>query len=83
MNCFRFRKDAYDETGFVSYLALIYTWLGERDLALDQLAIAAKAPNGITYGELKLNPTWDSAFEVRSALPNVASLAPNAPPIKK
>ncbi|HWY40861.1 MAG TPA: FlgO family outer membrane protein [Chthoniobacterales bacterium] len=53
-------KDAWDGAGLVSYLALIYTWLGEKDLALEQLAIAAKAPNGITYGELKLDPTWDA-----------------------
>jgi TolB-like protein/Tfp pilus assembly protein PilF len=53
-------KDAWDGAGFVSYLALIYTWLGEKNLALDQLEIAAKAPNGITYGEVKLDPTWDS-----------------------
>jgi TolB-like protein/class 3 adenylate cyclase len=70
-------KDAWDGAGLVSYLALIYTWLGEKDLALDQLAIAAKAPNGITYGELKLEPTWDSLRGDPRFEKLVASLAPN------
>jgi TolB-like protein/class 3 adenylate cyclase len=70
-------KDAWDGAGLVSYLALIYTWLGEKDLALDQLAIAAKAPNGITYGELKLDPTWDSLRGDPRFEKLVASLAPN------
>jgi len=70
-------KDAWDGAGFVSYLALIYAWLGEKDLALDQLAIAAKAPNGITYGELKLDPTWDSLRGDPRFEKLVESLAPN------
>jgi serine/threonine-protein kinase len=53
-------KDAWDGVGLVSYLALIYAWVGEKGLALDQLQIAASAPNGLTYGELKLDPSWDS-----------------------
>jgi tetratricopeptide (TPR) repeat protein len=36
-------KDAWDGVGFVSYLALIYSWLGEKDLAFEQLATAAKS----------------------------------------
>jgi tetratricopeptide (TPR) repeat protein len=61
-------KDAWDGVGLVINLALIYTWVGEKDLALEQLQIVAKAPNGISYGELKLDPTWnplrgDSRFE--------------------
>jgi TolB-like protein/class 3 adenylate cyclase len=70
-------KDAWDGAGLVSYLALIYTWLGEKDLALDQLAIAAKAPNGITYGELKLEPTWDSLRGDPRFEKLVTSLEPN------
>ena len=76
VNCCPLSKDAWDGAGFVSYLALIYTWLGEKDLALEQLAIAAKAPNGITYGELKLDPTWDSLRGDPRFEKLVASLAP-------
>ena len=53
-------KDSWEGPTYIINLALIYTWLGEKDLALEQLATASKAPVGITYGELKLDPTWDS-----------------------
>jgi tetratricopeptide (TPR) repeat protein len=69
-------KDAWDGVGFVSYLALIYSWVGEKDLALEQLAIAAKSPNGITYGELKLDPIWDSLRSDSRFENIVTSLAP-------
>ncbi|HEX4637900.1 MAG TPA: hypothetical protein VH170_00270 [Chthoniobacterales bacterium] len=52
-------KDGWDGPSMVTNLALIYTWLGEKDLALEQLDISAKAPAGITYGDLKLSPVWD------------------------
>jgi len=71
-------KDAWDGIGFVSYLALIYSWVGEKDLALEQLAIAAKSPNGITYGELKLDPTWDSLRGDPRFEKIVESLAPKS-----
>ncbi len=53
-------KDAWDGPSFVTNLALIYTWVDEKDLALEQLTASAKMPAGITYGELKLSPVWDS-----------------------
>jgi serine/threonine-protein kinase len=52
-------KDSWEGPTYIINLALIYTWLGEKDLAFEQLAIAAHIPVGITYGELKLDPTWD------------------------
>jgi adenylate cyclase len=72
-------KDGWDGVGFVSYLALIYSWVGEKGLALDQLEISAKAPNGITYGELKLNPTWNALRGDPRFEQIVASLAPKKP----
>jgi TolB-like protein/class 3 adenylate cyclase len=53
-------KDAMDGPSYITNLALIYAWTGEKDLALEQLAISAKIPAGVTYGELKLYPQWDS-----------------------
>jgi tetratricopeptide (TPR) repeat protein len=57
-------KDSYWGPAQVTNLALVYAWTGERDLALDQLAIVAKIPvgggDGATYGDLKFNPCWDS-----------------------
>lgn len=43
----------------VQYLALIYAWTGEKDLALEQLAIGARIPGYLIYGELRLHPRWD------------------------
>ncbi len=40
-------------------LAIIYAWVGETDLALQNLRLSAKEPSTITYGDLKLHPSWD------------------------
>ena len=52
-------KDSLQGPEVVSNLAAIYAWTGERDLAVEQLEIAAKVPNGVQYGDLRLDPTWD------------------------
>lgn len=69
-------KDAMDGPSCVTNLAMIYAWTGEKDLALEQLAISAKIPAGITYGELKLYPQWDSLRSDPRFEQIVASLAP-------
>jgi TolB-like protein/Tfp pilus assembly protein PilF len=53
-------KDAIIGALLVKYLALIYAWTGEKDLALEQLSIAAGIPSHLSYGELRLHPYWDS-----------------------
>jgi len=40
-------------------LALIAAWVGEKDLACQQLAIATRLPTSLSYGDLKLMPYWD------------------------
>jgi tetratricopeptide (TPR) repeat protein len=45
---------------YVITLAQVYAWTGERDRALEQLEIVATIPNGVTYGDLRFNPCWDS-----------------------
>ena len=52
-------KDAVDGMNFAINLAQIYTWLGEKDLALEQIALVQRAPNPLSYGFLKLQPQWD------------------------
>ena len=52
-------KDAWAGGGMIESLAVIYAWTGEKDLAFEQLAVSARIPNGVTYGELKLDPQWD------------------------
>ena len=44
----------------VIYLALVYAWTDESDRALEQLETVATIPDGVTYGDLKFNPCWDS-----------------------
>jgi TolB-like protein/class 3 adenylate cyclase/Flp pilus assembly protein TadD len=53
-------KDAMDGPSFLNNLALIYAWVGEKDLALKTLAESARIPGGVTFGELKLQPQWDA-----------------------
>ena len=53
-------KDSWEGPIYVTNIALIYVWLGEKDLAFEQLASSVKTPGGITYGQLKLDPEWDS-----------------------
>ena len=71
-------KDAMDGPSYIVNLATIYAWTGEKDLALGQLEIAAKIPAGVTYGELKLYPQWDSLRGDPRFDKIVASLAPKS-----
>jgi hypothetical protein len=43
----------------VKYLAMIAAWVGDKDLACEQLAIAIRNPSDLSYGQLKLMPFWD------------------------
>jgi TolB-like protein/Flp pilus assembly protein TadD len=52
-------KDAYDGPVLGTNLAAIYTQVGERDLALEQLATLIEIPNGPTPGTLRVEPEWD------------------------
>jgi TolB-like protein/class 3 adenylate cyclase/Flp pilus assembly protein TadD len=69
-------KDAWFGCSNITNLALIYTWVGENDRALEQLMTSAKTPFGVTYGELKLSPVWDPLRGDPGFEKIVASLAP-------
>jgi TolB-like protein/class 3 adenylate cyclase/Flp pilus assembly protein TadD len=69
-------KDALEGPIYVTNLALIYAWVGEKDRAFEQLAISAKYPIAISYGELKLDPTWDPLRDDPRFEKLVASKAP-------
>jgi TolB-like protein/class 3 adenylate cyclase/Tfp pilus assembly protein PilF len=69
-------KDALDGPSYVTNLAMIYAWTGEKDMALDQLETSAKIPGGVMYGELKLYPQWDALRGDPRFEKVVASLAP-------
>ena len=52
-------KDAHAGVHMVKYLAMIAAWVGDKDLACEQLVIAVRNPCGLSYGQLKLLPFWD------------------------
>src|SRR5437899_1873546 len=52
-------KDSMNGTAMVKYLAVIAAWIGDKDLACEQLASVIQRPSGPSYGELKLLPFWD------------------------
>jgi serine/threonine protein kinase/tetratricopeptide (TPR) repeat protein len=56
-------KDPVNGMVMIKYLAMIAAWVGEKDLACEQLATAVHCPYSgmdLSYGELKLMPFWDS-----------------------
>jgi hypothetical protein len=71
-------KDATQGSAMVKYLAMIAAWVGEKDLACEQLAIAARSPADLSYGQLKLMPFWDPLRSDPRFEKIVASLAPDA-----
>jgi tetratricopeptide (TPR) repeat protein len=68
--------DAIDGTDLILNLAVIYAWTGEKDLALKQLAEAARLPSSLNYGWLRLHPDWDNLRGDPRFEKIVASLAP-------
>src|SRR5262249_12722583 len=53
-------KDAISGTRMIMGLARIAAWVGEKDLACEQLSRASRLPSrSVTYGRLKLLPWWD------------------------
>jgi len=69
-------KDAIIGAQLVQNLALIYAWTGEKDLAFEQLAVAARIPDYLSYGELRLHLRWDALRGDPRFEKIVASLAP-------
>jgi len=44
----------------IAHLAIIAAWVGEKDLALEQIHLFENlTPAGFQYGNLKLDPMWD------------------------
>src|SRR5437867_10356897 len=52
-------KDSMNGTNMVRYLAIIAAWVGDKDLACEQLASIIRRPSNLSYGHLKLLPFWD------------------------
>jgi tetratricopeptide (TPR) repeat protein len=53
-------KDSINGLVMIKYLAMSAAWVGDKDLACEQLATAVRPPSTVSYGELKLMPWWDA-----------------------
>jgi TolB-like protein/Tfp pilus assembly protein PilF/predicted Ser/Thr protein kinase len=76
---FPVEKDSVNGLHMIEHLAMIAAWVGEKDLACEQLAKAIRYPmypSAVSYGELKLMPWWDALRGEPCFEKIVASLAP-------
>jgi TolB-like protein/Tfp pilus assembly protein PilF len=70
-------KDSINGAHMIEFFAIIAAWVGEKDLACEQLAIATRLPgSSLSYGGLKLFPTWDPLRGDPRFEKIIASLAP-------
>jgi TolB-like protein/class 3 adenylate cyclase/Flp pilus assembly protein TadD len=69
-------KDSLNGADMIQYSAVVAAWLGEKDVALQNLAKAAQLPGFVTYGRLKLMPWWDPLRGDPRFEKTVNSLAP-------
>jgi tetratricopeptide (TPR) repeat protein len=72
-----YTKDSWVGPTFITYLGVIYAACGEKEAALQQLKTSAELPVGVSYGELKQSPDWDSLRGDPRFEQIVESLAPN------
>jgi serine/threonine-protein kinase len=69
-------KDALNGLDMIHYSGIVAAWVGEKDLALQNLAKAAQLPSFLSYGRLKLLPWYDPLRGDPRFDKIVASLAP-------
>ena len=71
-------RDSINGAHMIEFFALICAWTGEKDLALQQLAIATQNPGTLSYGQLRLHPFWDPLRGDPRFERLVANLAPES-----
>jgi tetratricopeptide (TPR) repeat protein len=69
-------KDAIRGPQLVKYFAATAAWVGENDLACEELSTLVGPPTFLTYGNAKLMPLWDPLRGDPCFEKIVASLAP-------
>jgi TolB-like protein/Flp pilus assembly protein TadD len=69
-------KDSINGAQIIYLLGVIYAWVGENELAIEQLTRSAHIPNGVHYGQLRLWPQWNELRSDPRFEKIVASLAP-------
>ncbi len=73
-------KDSVNGAHIIQFLAITAAWVGEKDLACEQLAIVTRMPGPLSYGQLKLFPMWDPLRGDPRFEKIVAALAPQNVP---
>lgn len=76
-------KDVANGSRVLHCFAITAAWAGEKEFALQQLETGLRAPVAsfmLSYGALKLDPTWDPLRGDPRFEKIVASLAPKEPP---
>jgi tetratricopeptide (TPR) repeat protein len=69
-------KDATNGKRMIISLARIAAWVGDKELACQQLAVVIQLPSELSYGDLKLQPWWDTLRGDPCFEKIVASLVP-------
>ena len=69
-------KDFVNGVHMIEYYAITAAWVGEKDIACEQLATATRLPGTLSYGHLKLQPYWDPLRGDPRFEKIVAALAP-------
>ncbi|MEY2565109.1 MAG: eukaryotic-like serine/threonine-protein kinase [Verrucomicrobiota bacterium] len=69
-------KNTIDGSLILDFLAIIYAWTGEKDLAIEQIRKTIHLPGLSGYGQFKLLPFWDPLRGDPRFEELVASLAP-------
>jgi TolB-like protein/Tfp pilus assembly protein PilF len=69
-------KDSINGGRMIECFAIIAAWVGDKDLACEQLLTAINHPSFLSYGHLKLLPFWDPLRGDPRFEKIVASLAP-------
>jgi tetratricopeptide (TPR) repeat protein len=69
-------RDALAGPGTLMNLAFVYAWTHEIDLAFATLGPLVATPNGLYYGELKLDPHWEPLRQDPRYQKLLAELAP-------
>lgn len=69
-------KDALNAPLMTQWYAIAAAWLGEKDLAIEQLTKAVDLPGLVMYGSIKLLPFWDPLRGDPRFEKLLASLAP-------
>jgi serine/threonine protein kinase/tetratricopeptide (TPR) repeat protein len=75
-------KDAFNGPLMIQWFAISAAWVGEKDLACEQLAAAIRNRGTLGYGHLKLFPFWDPLRGDPRFEKIVASLAPKEIAVK-